>query len=350
MEGVAELRIVVAQQIVGETFTPFRRRLGRTKQKLAIARNHPATAAVTGEQPGGRMTRSLLFPTCSCLLFLVGCAGPFDDNAQAEAAMTRRPPGSVTTLVPALPDVSWQFYDCITADQRTGLIAAMLDRLKSDPDLAAVMQGAVGQSMCINGGERGGLFRPSTFGDRTKGLASIDIRPSTKRYAFSAGYSLIQDLAARKASEWPRFDEAGHASPNGRFVVSAITPHLANLMNAGTVTVLDTTNNHTAQLQEWQELYVGPLVECLVVLCPAEPSSDPLVQTIGDASNLFFKNQGVLDTNTFPDPSCSAAQALQTILEPSLAGWGLPFDFMDTSAFSDEVIIAAGSNGQDLIQ
>jgi hypothetical protein len=296
------------------------------------------------------MTRSRLCSICFYSLFVVGCAGQVDDGAQTEAGLARRPPGSVTTLVAAFPDISWQFYSCITEDQRTGLILAMQDLLTRDDDLAAVMQGAIGESLCINGEERGGLFRPSTFGDRNKGLASIAIRAPAKRYAFSAGDSLMQDIAAREAARYPRFDAHGLASAQGRFAVLSITAHAGQ---GTTVNVVDTTNNRTAQLPTVPHLAAaGSYINCIEYLLPAFPSSDPLVQTVVNAGNLYFSNLGdFASQKEFLSPTCVAAFALDVPEQPSLIGWIKSLDDIDyAAAETDDVLIVSGSNNDDLIQ
>jgi hypothetical protein len=279
----------------------------------------------------------------------VGCGGQIDQADEVGEENATRPGsgtgGSVGPGLPvpaATPEVSWQFYGCLTPDQRSGLQTAMLHLAKSIWDTGLVFGNSGTASVCgADGDERGGVFRDisNTGGRIDRGVAAINVRPGDQFYAFAVSQQLLATVAKNMfAYVALRFDAKGQFVTDGRFEIT----------NFGAK-----WNEMGFQVLDHQTLVSVPFVATDLPSASSPPSSgvqcnqgplqpvsdadttgpflskDPLKQNILNATKQMLANspqQSGMAVLLMWGPACTTTQAIDLVFEPSLAGWPLPFE------------------------
>jgi hypothetical protein len=251
---------------------------------------------------------------------------------------------------PAVPVISWQFVSCITPDQRTGLGAALLAVAQKEPLTGSLAVGAVAESQCIGGQERGGIFLASTYGNHTLGLQQLAILPPYKQYAFRVSRGLIEQHAAllwQDAQPYRRFNDQGIVDPNGRYELSGYDIPVS-WNNFLTVHVLDRTNGHNeVTIDAPGNFYT----QYGVFYCRStgarnvspHSSSNPLVQTVINATNAYAGKTGLPYVGV--GAQCTAGLPIDLSQSPSLNGWPLSVDQTDLDGEGDITV-----SGGDLIR
>jgi hypothetical protein len=301
------------------------------------------------------------------IISLGGCTGGASPDATVgEAALILHPP-------PAYPDVSWQFTGCLDDDHRLGLDEAMLQLAagwSGSPLTGNLLDHAIADSRCINGNERGGLFR-NDRGDRGAGLAKLAILPGSSQYAFSVGGSLVADLMQRMYLQLPqRFDADGTPDANGRFalagwdfsptVSTGFVLHVADTAPYGKTSDILTRSMHNTIHTSANG--TGPAVAAIDGLWPDEKymqcdldppvgdiaiSDDPLLETVILARDAFLKKTypNARYELYYPGAACLAIALLSTGAIASMQGWPLPYDTTPVIADGNGQLTFGDGNG-----
>lgn len=278
--------------------------------------------------------------------FVLGCgagaAAPGD--GQTGSPILLLPP-------PAMPDISWQFRYCLSADQRIGLEQAMLDLAEhSQPyqPLTDLFQGATVDSECTGTGEHGGIWRVTASGSKSRGLALVSLLSGYEAYAFAVSQQLVDDAWAYAWQKEPkRFDYGGQLDATGRFELASYTDgfHLEDSWG-NRVHVIDTTDGRGVDYVSQPYL---PGIPGNGIYCgesgfvTPDSSDDPLVETVINATNNYLNIQESNEESLFgTSPDCQAVLDLNLGAEPSLNGWSLPFaDYRDDT---DHFLIVGGGS------
>jgi hypothetical protein len=273
---------------------------------------------------------------------ILGCSGSVGSDAESGDPLTRGGGGGGVgpVLPPATPELAWQFYGCLTNDQRFGLQAAMLDLAERGPFQGLGFLNPGTASVCgSDGDERGGVFRniSNVSGRIDRGVAAIAIRPGYKQFAFAAMPGLLATVATHLYANMPRrFDANGTLAANGRFEI--VNPGLA--WNTLPFQVTDLQTNITMSFTTDVPI-VPQTVYCLPQFANGTTpqldsdtvgppsnflSKDPLKQIVLSAVQKAIQNWGNYSMPFSIGAQCLTLDGLSLWAEPALAAWPGQFE------------------------
>jgi hypothetical protein len=274
--------------------------------------------------------RPSTFRSCTLVLVLalsaaatVGCSAPSAEDGMLDQDIRIGPR-------PPAPFIGWQFRDCITPNQRAGLAAALLDFYARFQPLHP-LAGLVGDSQCLDGEEKGGLFAPNlTAAQRASGLKVLSFRPTSRLYAFQIGRAAVNAVSAQQWASVPplRFNDAGERVANGRYELLDYSDVLGSPDGKYSIRIIDTQAPVTVDVVSDTHIYVAVngSVRWSYGSMRVEPASspDPFVQTVINATVPAITKNGA--NGEWMWVAFYAQWALSFADCPSLKGWPLQLD------------------------